>query len=76
MRSFSVLIASLTVLYNYEAHAIFVNALKRRVSFASSIFVAVSLSFENIAFATPLGEHSTCAYPACTTQLEVILILL
>ena len=24
------------------------------------------------AFAVPLGQHSTCAYPACTSQLEIL----
>lgn len=42
--------------------------LKRQIN---TVVVATSLSLPLAAHAVPLGLHSGCAYPACTSQLEV-----
>ena len=42
--------------------------LKRQLGAAA---IATSLATPLAAYSVPLGVHSGCAYPACTTQIEV-----
>lgn len=44
------------------------NLIKKSLTTSVAI---ISIAVPN-AFAVPLGQHSSCAYPACTSQLEIL----
>jgi hypothetical protein len=68
--NFIVFFISLAFLEGLENSHVKLNRFIQK-SIYKSILLATSISLTSPVLAVGLGEHSGCAYPACTSQLEV-----